>query len=237
MKSNTMDTVLRLRSRTARARSSITRNGYDWSDRYPGIVRPRRRPSAILLDRRTELSNLLGGDPTSRIQFSEESHRLRDAFFQACADNQLEGVVSELTIAPYRSGRTKTWLKTKCFTELAFVVIGTDRDRKTGAVRALLAPADSDGLSYAGAAFIALRGDERSAFFDQLEQLKTSWAVFKSSRLLDVQWCNSFHAPWLLLVGGSRDPQKRFALKEDVSNVAFTPSAFIATASPTAGAS
>jgi len=48
---------------------------------------------------------------------------------------------------------------------------------------------DSDGLSYAGAAFIALRGDERSAFFDRLEQLKTSWAVFKSSRLLDVQWC------------------------------------------------
>ena len=48
----------------------------------------------------------------------------------------LEGVVSKLTIAPYRSGRTKTWLKTKCFTELAFVVIGTDRDRKTGGSRA-----------------------------------------------------------------------------------------------------
>ena len=69
------------------------------------------------------------------------------------------------------------------------MVIGTDRDSKTGAVRALLAAADSDGLSYAGAAFIALGGDERSAFFDQLEQLKTSWAAFKSSRLLDVQWC------------------------------------------------
>ena len=219
----------------------FTRNGYDWSDRYPGIVRaasalPCRSaiidgeaivqdgsgasdfdalPEAIqsrsnnlilcafdllhlngvdlrqqiLLDRRTELSRLLGGDPTSRIQFSEEFIGSGDDFFKACADNRLEGIVSKLTIAPYRSGRTKTWLKTKCFTESAFVVIGTDRDRKTGAVRALLAPADSDGLSYAGAAFIALRGDERSAFFDQLEQLKTSWAVFKSSRLLDVQWC------------------------------------------------
>jgi len=134
-------------------------------------------------------ASLLGGDPTSRIQFSEEFTGSGAAFFKACADNRLEGIVSKLTIAPYRSGRTKTWLKTKCFTESAFVVIGTDRDRKTGAVRALLAPADSDGLSYAGAAFIALRGDERSAFFDQLEQLKTSWAVFKSSRLLDVQWC------------------------------------------------
>jgi hypothetical protein len=42
--------------------------------------------------------------------------------------------------------------KTKCFTQSTFVVIGTDRDRKTGALRALLAHKDSAGLSYAGAA-------------------------------------------------------------------------------------
>ena len=53
-------------------------------------------------------------------------------------------------------GRSKTWLKTKCFTQSTFVVIGMDRDRKTGALRALLAHKDSAGLSYAGAAFIAL---------------------------------------------------------------------------------
>ena len=58
----------------------------------------------------------------------------------------------------------KTWLKTKCFTESTFVVVGTDRDRKTGALRALLAHPDSEGLSYAGAAFIALGGDERAQF-------------------------------------------------------------------------
>ena len=67
----------------------------------------------------------------------------------------------------------------KSFIESAVRGDRTESDRKTGAVRALLAPADSDGLNYAGAAFIALRGDERSAFFDQLEQLKTSW---RSSR-------------------------------------------------------
>src|SRR5262245_53214511 len=54
-------------------------------------------------------------------------------------------------LAPYRSGRRKTWLKTKCFTQSNFVVIGTDRDRKTGAVRALLAHNDGSGLYYAGA--------------------------------------------------------------------------------------
>jgi ATP-dependent DNA ligase len=62
-------------------------------------------------------------------------------------------------------GRSKTWLKTKCFTQSTFVVIGMDRDRKTGALRALLAHKDSAGLSYAGAAFIALAGNERARFF------------------------------------------------------------------------
>jgi DNA ligase D-like protein (predicted ligase) len=219
----------------------FTRNGFDWTDRYPSIARAAsalRCKSAIidgeaivqnekgasnyhalplaiqsrsnniilcafdllhldgkdlrqqpLWDRRAELHYLLGVDPESRIQFSEEFVGSGAAFFKACADNNLEGIVSKLTIAPYRSGRTKTWLKTKCFTESMFVVVGTDRDRKTGAVRALLAPTESDGLSYAGAAFIALGGDERKAIFAQMERLTTSWAAFKSSRLTDVKWC------------------------------------------------
>ena len=93
-------------------------------------------------------------------------------------------------MAPYRSGRSKTWLKTKCFVESTFVVVGTDRDRKTGALRALLAHNDGAGLNYAGAAFIALAGDERAQFFAELERLATSYAAFKASRLMDVRWCN-----------------------------------------------
>jgi hypothetical protein len=68
-------------------------------------------------------------------------------------------------------------------------VIGTDRDRKTGALRALLAHPDSDGLNYAGAAFIALAEDARMQFLFEVERLATSWAAFKSSRLSDVKWC------------------------------------------------
>ena len=233
-----------------------TRNGYDWSDRYPGIVRAASNlrcrsaiidgeaivqdgngasdfgalPAAIqsrsnsvilcafdllhlngvdlrqqiLLDRRAELSNLLGGDPTSRIQFSEEFMGSGAAFFKACADNNLEGIVSKLTIAPYRSGRTKTWLKTKCFTEANFIVIGTDRDRKTGALRALLAHADSDGLLYAGAAFIALGGSERDKFLAEVDRLTTSWAAFKSSRLIDVKWCRPKLAVRVKHLAGSK---------------------------------
>ena len=67
-------------------------------------------------------------------------------------------------LAPYRSGRSRTWLKTKCFIESTFMVVGTDRDRKIGALMALLAHNDSAGLNYAGAAFITLGGDERESF-------------------------------------------------------------------------
>jgi len=218
----------------------FTRNGHNWTDRFPSIVRAaaklhcqsaildgeaivqngdgasdfealssamRRQPQNIilhafdllhldgkdlrqqtLLERRANLKQLVGVDDQSHIQFSDEFDGDGDALFKACAEKELEGIVSKHSLAPYRSGRSRTWLKTKCFTESTFVVIGTDRDRKTGALRALLAHKDSAGLSYAGAAFIALAGSERAHFFAELERLATSWAAFKSSRLMGVKW-------------------------------------------------
>jgi bifunctional non-homologous end joining protein LigD len=219
----------------------FTRNGHDWSDRYPAIVRAaanlrcqsatidgeaivqdengasdfealgsamQQRPDSIILYafdlmhldgkdlrhealsvRRALLWALIGTDDESRIQFSDAFGGDGAEFYKACADNGLEGIVSKHVDSHYRSGRTKTWLKTKCFTESTFVVVGTDRDRKTGALRALLAYNDGAGLSYAGAAFIALGDGARTAFLAEVERLTTSWAAFKSSRLADVKWC------------------------------------------------
>ena len=218
----------------------FSRNGHDWSDLYPGIVRAaaslpcksaiidgeavvqdengvsnfealgsaiRRQPHSIILyafdllhldgkdlrqetlsQRRAVLKDLIGDDAHSRIQFSDEFDGEGDDLFTACAERALEGIVSKHSLAPYRSGRSKTWLKTKCFTQSTFVVIGTDRDRKTGALRALLAHKDSGGLGYAGAAFIALAGKERAQFFAELERLATAWATFKGMH--DVKWCH-----------------------------------------------
>jgi len=215
----------------------FSRNGHDWSDRYPSIVRAaaslrcksaiidgeaivqngngasdfealssamRRQPHSIilyafdllhldgtdllqqtLLERRANLKQLVGADDQSRIQFSDEFDGDGAALFNACAEKELEGIVSKHALA-YRSGRSKTWLKTKCFTESTFVVVGTDRDRKTGALMALLA--HSEGLKYAGTAFITLGGDERKEFLTEVERLTTSWATLKSSRV-DVKWC------------------------------------------------
>ena len=219
----------------------FTRNGFDWSDRYPSIIRAASHlpchsaiidgeailpkgdgasdfeafqsaihdnPHSIILYafdlmhvdgtdlrreslavRRSILKALIGRDEESSIQFSEEFVGEGAVLLKACAEHGLEGIVSKQALAPYRSGRTKTWLKCKCFTESSFVVVGTDRDRKTGALRALLAHPDSEGLNYAGAAFIALDDDARTEFLAEVERLTTAWAAFKSSRPTDAKWC------------------------------------------------
>jgi DNA ligase D-like protein (predicted ligase) len=234
----------------------FTRNGRDWTDRFPSIVRAaanlrcqsaildgeaivqngdgasdfealssamRRQPQSIilyafdllhldgkdlrqqtLLERRANLKHLVGANAESRIQFSDKFDGDGDALFKACAERALEGIVSKHSLAPYRSGRSRTWLKTKCFTESTFVVIGTDRDRKTGALRALLAHKDTAGLSYAGAAFIALAGDERTRFFAEVERLTTSWNLFRSSRMSDVRWCHPKLAVEVKHLAGSK---------------------------------
>jgi ATP-dependent DNA ligase len=184
-------TILVVDRERARAYS---RNGFDWTDRYLGIVaaaarlpcrtaildgevivqdkrgasdfealqealRSRRVPLIFysfdllhldgkdirerpLLERREKLKALLGNETSSALQFSEEFVGDAAAFFRACAEHKLEGIVSKLARSPYRSGRTKAWLKTKCFAESELTLLGIDRDRKTGALRALLAKSE-----------------------------------------------------------------------------------------------
>ena len=143
-----------------------------------------------LLERRKMLKALLGDDDESRSQFSGEFTGDADALFAACAERRLEGIVSKLANSRYRPGvRTKTWLKTKCSTESKFVVVGTDRDRKTGALRALLARANEKGLDYVGAAFLALDDVTLADFLDALDRLATPKGLFKATRLTEVRWC------------------------------------------------
>ena len=194
-------TMLVLDRGTVRA---FTRNGYDWSDRYPGIVTSaaglkcrsaildgevivqdalgasdfeglqhalKHRPHSLifyvfdilhlggndlralpLVERRAKLKALIGDESTGPLQFSEEFIGDGAALFRACAKHQLEGIVSKLASSHYRSGRSRSWLKTKCFVESELTLIGIDRDRKTGAARALLAKSDRSNLIYAGAA-------------------------------------------------------------------------------------
>jgi ATP-dependent DNA ligase len=142
-----------------------------------------------LLERRTKLKELAGRDSHSRIQFSEEFIGDAAAFFRACAAHELEGIVSKLDSSRYRSGRSKTWLKTKCFTEGEFLLLGIDRDRNTDAPRALLAKSERGNLIYAGAAFIGLQAEAREALQSKLRTL----AVERPS----ISWLRNREARWV----------------------------------------
>ena len=145
----------------------------------------RREP---LLERRTRLKKLVEPDPMSVLQFSEEFAGDGAAFFKACAKHELEGIVSKLATAPYSSGRSKAWLKTKCFVESELILVGIDRDRKTGAQRALLAKRERGKLVYAGPAFIVLQRGERDAFEARLDDLANNQPVFSWLRNRKARW-------------------------------------------------
>jgi bifunctional non-homologous end joining protein LigD len=129
----------------------FTRNGHDWTDRFPSIVRAaanlrcqsaildgeaivqngdgasdfealssamRQQPHSIvlyafdllhldgkdlrqqtLIESRASLKHLVGADDQSRIQFSDEFDGDGDALFKACAERELEGIVSKHSLA------------------------------------------------------------------------------------------------------------------------------------------
>jgi bifunctional non-homologous end joining protein LigD len=145
----------------------------------------RNRP---LIERRAKLKTLLGEDASSPLQFSDEFVGDGAALFRACAEHRLEGIVSKLANSPYRSGRSKTWLKTKCFAESELTLLGIDRDRKTGAQRALLANSECGRLFYAGPAFITLGGAEREKLEARLEDLRQERPALSWLRNRNARW-------------------------------------------------
>ena len=78
---------------------------------------------ATLLDRKAALAELLsGGD--SVLTYSEHFTGRGDVVFTHACRLGLEGIVSKLTTAPYRSGRSPSWLKSKCVDGHELVIIG-----------------------------------------------------------------------------------------------------------------
>lgn len=88
-----------------------------------------------LSDRREALGYLMR--PSSAVTLSEEYAGSGADLFRVACEHELEGIVSKRLDAPYRSGRSKTWLKTKCVLSEMFVIIGYQPT--SGAVRGALA--------------------------------------------------------------------------------------------------
>jgi bifunctional non-homologous end joining protein LigD len=83
------------------------------------------------------------------IQFSHHVGGGGGAFFEAIDKMGIEGMVSKRAGAPYRSGRTDSWLKIKSYEVSEYEVAGVTRERGKPAVAIL-----TTSGKYAGAAFI-----------------------------------------------------------------------------------
>ena len=107
---------------------------------------------ASLIDRKGALARLVAGHEDGVLKLSEHFTERGDIVLKHACRLSLEGIVSKLASAPYRSGRTKGWLKAKCIGSDEFVVIGyvpsTTQRRTVGSL--VLGYFKKDKLVYAG---------------------------------------------------------------------------------------
>ncbi|MDP9198208.1 MAG: DNA ligase D [Pseudomonadota bacterium] len=67
-----------------------------------------------LTERKTRLRELLSSRRGNRIRYVDHFETAADSILRSACRMLLEGVVSKRLAAPYRSGRSESWLKTKC---------------------------------------------------------------------------------------------------------------------------
>jgi bifunctional non-homologous end joining protein LigD len=144
----------------------------------------RRTP---LIERRAALRGLIEPDPRSPIQFSDHVDRDGAKFFKAAAELGLEGIVSKRAASQYRSGPSRSWLKTKNMVESEFILLGTDRDA-SGILWALLA-SDRDGvLKFTGPAILNPPRQDREKWSELMGALAAAKPPLRGLRQGSAQW-------------------------------------------------
>ncbi|MEZ5995489.1 MAG: DNA ligase D [Hyphomonadaceae bacterium] len=105
---------------------------------------------APLRERKQRLEKLLRG-ARAPVRLSPYLKGDGPHVFEAFREKGLEGVVSKKADAPYRSGRTASWLKSKCVNEREFIIVGYQPSLKNRAFASLmLADHEAGKLVYRG---------------------------------------------------------------------------------------
>jgi bifunctional non-homologous end joining protein LigD len=104
------------------------------------------------VERKARLASLIGDGSPPFLLYADHILGRGEELFEAMCEAGQEGIISKKAEAPYRSGRTKTWLKIKCTYRQEFVIVGwSESDKKGRGFRALLLGLNEGGkLRYAG---------------------------------------------------------------------------------------
>jgi bifunctional non-homologous end joining protein LigD len=147
-----------------------------------------------LLARKAALERLLGGsNPKAPIRYCEHLEGNGPAILKRACEIDLEGIVSKRSDAPYRSGRSDNFVKTKCHNEQEFVVVGfSPSSAMPRAIGALTVAFHEDGeLRYAGrvgTGYTHATARDLWKRLDALRVAKSPVEVPKDERRKDVLW-------------------------------------------------
>ena len=136
-----------------------------------------------LVERKAQLEALLADGPANSIlRLSEHLREPGSVVFAHACRMGLEGIVSKKIDAPYRSGRTRDWLKSKCSARQEFVVGGfTLATGSRRAIGALVAGTYEDGkLRYAGRIGTGYSQDTAEDLWKRLDPLRIARSPFVS---------------------------------------------------------
>ncbi len=131
--------------------------------------------SKTLVKRKARLAALLSQQTANAaVRYSEDFNETGDVMLAHACRMGLEGVISKRIDAPYRSGRTLDWIKSKCTQRQEFVVIGYLASAATGrGLRSILVAYHENGkLKYGGrvgTGFSVKSGDDVKRRLDKLK--------------------------------------------------------------------
>jgi len=138
-----------------------------------------------LVQRKDRLRALLpAGD--ERLHFAEHVLGSGEKLFDAMCAQGLEGVVSKLADAPYRSGRSRGWTKAKCLCRQEFVIVGwLPSDKARRGLRSLLLGVHRDGgLAYAGKVGTGFDAATMTELREKLDRLARKTATVEAPRAM-----------------------------------------------------
>lgn len=130
---------------------------------------------ATLAKRKQLLAQLLAGQASgsSPVQFSDHVEGDGRALFERVAELGLEGIVSKRSTAPYVSGRTATWTKSKALVAGDFVIAGYSTSKAAEGLAALaVAEWEGDELQYRGKVGTGFSAATAASLLKRLEGMR-----------------------------------------------------------------